>query len=210
MTAPLQTTAAQQMLQLQLPSAPATRLHLTAPGNVELKSGAHLVSREVVESENETRFEMLAQRGPISLVLSLNNRILRQDRVMVARSVILDEVLQGIERLYVTATFSILHGASDRLELELPGDFELTQVSADTLSRWGAVAQENGTQRLTIELRQPTAEPVTALISAVRSRETTATGHFPSCGRSTSKDMWPCWDYCSRTAGACNASCQTT
>jgi hypothetical protein len=179
LTTLVQTTAAQQMLQLQLPSTPSTQLHLTAPGNVELKAGAHVIRREVAMDQSVTRFELLAPPGPMSLVLSLNNRILRRERVMVARSVLIDEVLQGIERLHVTTTFSILHGAVEQLQVRLPADFEIQQVEADGLTRWSAAAQGDGTQTLSIDLRQPATEPVTARISAVRFQRDDANWLFP-------------------------------
>ena len=45
LTAPLQTAAAQQTLQIKLPTHAATRLKLAVPGNVDVKGGAAVVSR---------------------------------------------------------------------------------------------------------------------------------------------------------------------
>ena len=80
----LQTSAAQQSLQFALPTPTATKLHVAVPGNVEVRSGAAVVSRTVDEEANVTRFELLPQRGPLSLVMSLNNKLLLEQRVVMA------------------------------------------------------------------------------------------------------------------------------
>ncbi len=178
-TAPVQTTAAQQTLQVQLPAAATSRLNLVVPGNVELKSGAHVVSRVVDDAQGQTRFELLVPQGPWDLVMSLNNRILRRDRVMVARSVILDEVSQAVERLHATSTFSILHGATEQLAFLLPADFEITEVASEQLSRWELAEPQDGRRRLTIHLRAPSTEPVTIRFLGERLTRDDANWTFP-------------------------------
>ena len=97
MVAPVQTSAAQQTLDFRLPTPAATRMRVTVPGNVDVKSGAKLVSRVVDEAAGVTRFEMLPPRAQTSLVMSLNNRMLQRQRVVVARSILVDEVTVGYE-----------------------------------------------------------------------------------------------------------------
>jgi hypothetical protein len=155
-------------------------MQLTVPGNVELKSGAFVVRREVHEDRKETEFELIPPPGPISLVMSLNSHILRRDRVMVARSVVLDEIAAGVERVHVTSTFSILHGATDRVEFRLPAQFEVVQVATESLSRWSAAPDVEGQQKLTVVLRQPATEPVTVTLSAVRFSRDDKNWSFPA------------------------------
>jgi hypothetical protein len=85
---PVVVTAAQQSLQFRLPTAGSSTLRLAVPGNVEVKSGAQVVDRQYVEAEDQTRFELLSADGAVSVVMSLNNRRLREDRVVLARSVL--------------------------------------------------------------------------------------------------------------------------
>ena len=76
MVAPLTATAAKQILQYRLPRPAAAKMQLTVPGDVEIKSGAAVISRTVenvgqvsnlsVEASGvkakQTRFELLPQR----------------------------------------------------------------------------------------------------------------------------------------------------
>src|SRR5262249_20715561 len=59
LTAPLQTAAAQQTLQVTLPTQAATRLKLSVPGNVEVKGGAAVVSRSFDMAAGRTLLELL-------------------------------------------------------------------------------------------------------------------------------------------------------
>ena len=42
------------------------------PGNVEVKGGAAVATREYDEATEQTTFELLPPRGPLAIVLSLN------------------------------------------------------------------------------------------------------------------------------------------
>jgi len=165
---PLQTAAAQQSMQFQIPTPPATRLQLTVPGNVEVRSGAAVAERTVTADGGQTRFDLLPGRGPLSLVLSLNNRQLLQQRLVVARSVLVGEVTQAYQRLHATVSLGVLHGAVDRFRFELPAGFEVTDVASPLLSRWQVAAGEADPARvLEVTLREPTTETVVLNISAV-------------------------------------------
>ena len=167
MVAPLQTSAAQQSLTFRLPTPAAARLRLVVPGNVEVKSGAKVVSRTLDEAAGVTRFELLLPKEQLSLVMSLNNRMLRQQRVVVARSVLVDEITSAYERLHTTVSFDVLHGAADRFRLALPEGFEPTEVLSPLLSRW-AVATVDNQRVLEIVLREPSTETVVLNVSATR------------------------------------------
>jgi hypothetical protein len=88
----LETNASQQILNFQLPRPAAARLRVTVPGNVEVKQGASLISRTVDETAGVTRLELVPVTGPMQLVMSLNNRQLRQQRVVVVRGIQVAEV----------------------------------------------------------------------------------------------------------------------
>ena len=165
---PLVTGAARQVLNFQLPTPSSTRLFVKVPGDVEVRSGAAVISRVFDEAASETRFELLPQKGQVSIVMSLNSRLKRRDRVVVARSVLIDEVTQAYERLHATVSFDILHGAVDDLSVSLPPAFEVTDVSSPHLSKW-AVNKSNNAAVLDIKLRAETVGTVILNISAVRS-----------------------------------------
>jgi hypothetical protein len=167
MVTPLETSAAQQSLAFRVPAAPASRLRLTVPGNVEIKSGAAVVRRQVDEAADVTRFDLLLPAGPTSLVMSLNNRLLRRQRVIVARSVLVDEITAACERLHATVSLAVLHGATDRFRFVLPDGFEPAEVLCPLMARWEVRVGE-GRRELEIVLREPTTETVVLHLSATR------------------------------------------
>jgi hypothetical protein len=174
LTAPLATSAAQQTLSIELPHAPAAKFSLSVPGNVEVRSGAAVISREVDAEGQLTQLELQLGKGPLSIVLSLNNKLLAKDLVSLARSVFVDEMTQSYERLHATVTLVVLHGALENAALELPAGFEVTSVESPLVSRW---AVEEGV--LNIALREPTTESVVLNISAVRNGPPPDDWRFP-------------------------------
>ncbi len=77
--APLDTAAAQRTLSFRIPTPPATRLKLTVPGNVEIKSGATIIRRDLDERP-ATTFDLLPRRGQNCVVMSLNNHQLQKEK----------------------------------------------------------------------------------------------------------------------------------
>jgi hypothetical protein len=167
MLAPMSATAARQRLTVRLPDVPASRLHLTVPGDVEIKSGANVAERAVDEQTGVTRFELPTASGTLDLELSLNSRLLRHDRVVVARSVLVDEITEAYERLHATISLAVLHRAVERFEFGLPEGFEITDVATPQLARW-AVASQEGRRVLEVHLREPVTESVVLTLSAIR------------------------------------------
>jgi len=178
MVAPLQTTAARQVLQFRVPRPPAARLRLTVPGDVEVKSGGEVASRVVDEAGGLTRFELLPQSGDTTLVMTLNSRLQRQSQAVVARSVLVDEVTEAYEKLHATVSLAVLHRAVDRFRFALPEGFEITQVSSPLLARWD-VQQESGRRVLAVQLQEQTTETVVLSLSAIK---TSAGSHGRATG----------------------------
>ena len=175
---PLVTGAARQVLNFQLPTPSSTRLFVKVPGDVEVRSGAAVISRVFDDAAAETRFELLPEKNQVSIVMSLNSRLKRRDRVVVARSVLVDEVTQAYERLHATVSFDILHRAVDELSITIPPAFEVTDVSSPHLSKW-AVQRGNDEGVLDIQLRSETVGTVVLNISAVRSSPTLEDWRLP-------------------------------
>lgn len=113
-TAAVPAAAALQTLQMALPTPPAARLRLSVAGNVEVKAGAALASRSYDEKTNRTALELLPQNGVMTLVLSLNNRQAREQRLITADAVLIDGITLGYERLHAQIKFRILHDPVDR------------------------------------------------------------------------------------------------
>jgi hypothetical protein len=174
LTAPLVTNAAQQTLSVELPHAPAAQLSLTVPGNVEIRSGAAVISREVDAEAKQTQLELALAKGPLNIVLSLNNKLLAKDLVSLARSVFVDEMTQSYERLHATVSLVVLHGALENAALDIPKGFEVTSVVSPLVSRW---AVEDGV--LNVTLREPATETVVLNISAVRNGPPPEDWRFP-------------------------------
>ena len=165
---PLETTAARQILAFRLPTPPAARMRLTAPGDVEIKSGAAVASRVFDEKTEETLIEILPQRGDVSLVMTLNSRLLRRDRIVVARSVLLDEVTSAYERLHATVSMEILHRAVGRFRFAVPDGFDVTDVRTPNLSAWAIEQEADGRRILNVGLRDETTDTTVLNLSAVR------------------------------------------
>ena len=176
--APVQTSAARQKISIRLPSAGAAKLRLTVPGDVEVKSGASVVSRTFDEEKAETRFELLAPRDQLNLEMTLNSRLLKEDRVVLAQSVVVVEVTEAYESLHATVSLDILHRALDRFEFELPTGFEVTSVRSPELARW-ALRTEGDVQVLEVLLREEQTGTVTLGIAGTRSDPDLETWQFP-------------------------------
>jgi hypothetical protein len=178
MVAPIQTTAARQILNFHLPMPAATTLRLTVPGDVEVKSGAPVIARTFDEAAGQTRIELLPQHGDVSLVMTLNSRLKRKDRVVVARSVLVDEVTASYERLHATVSMAVLHRAVDQFRFAVPAGFEVTDVRSPQLARW-AIATEGGRRILEVQLREETTETTVLNLSMVRASPDLAAWTLP-------------------------------
>ncbi|MBN1394242.1 MAG: hypothetical protein JW959_04410, partial [Pirellulales bacterium] len=165
MTAPLETTAARQVLNYRLPRPPAVALRLEVPGDVEIKGGADVIGRKVVGGR--TRFELLQRPGDTSLLMTLNSHLNRAERLVVARCVLLDEISESHEKLRASVTFSVLHRAVDSFSIAAPEGFEITEASSPLLARW-EVVERGGRRVLEVRLRERTRENVELNLTAVR------------------------------------------
>ena len=178
MVAPLETTAAQQMLSFRLPRAAAGRLRLTVPGDVEIRSGADVAGRVVDHAAAVTRFELLPTAGDATLLMSLNSHLKRKEQAVLARNVLVDEVTAGCEKLYATVSLAVLYRAVDHFRFVVPEGFEITEINSPLLSRWD-VKVENGRKIANVRLREQTTETVVLNIAAVRAAAPLGEWRFP-------------------------------
>lgn len=160
MVMPVSANAAQQTLTFHVPTAPTSRLHLTVPGNIEVKSGASTVSRTFDESQNLTQFTLLASREPMSIVMSLNNQTLRENSTLMSRGVLVAEVTAAYERLHATMSMSVLNGATDEFRFLVADDLEVNSVNCPLMSRWEVETNDVGKKVLVVKLRSAATESV--------------------------------------------------
>jgi len=172
MAVPIQTSAAKQSLSIQLPSPSATRFALTVPGNVEVKSGVPVVDRVYDQDTDTTQFDLLASRGAMDIVLSLNNQLLKDEQVTVSRSVLVHKLTAHTQQMHVTCSMNVIYGAVEEAQFTVPEGFQVSHVSTELLSQWEIKdppqdANEKG-KRLVVKLRQPTREDFVLNITAAR------------------------------------------
>lgn len=180
-TAAVAVHAAHQTMSLEVPSAPATTVQLLVPGNVELRSGVRVVARHYDAATDVTHFDLLADPGQWNFVLSLNNRILQRERLVVATNAVVDTITRGREYVSITSTFTVLHGAVERLEWRIPKNLEVHHVDSEWLSRW-EIAADSDEQlvRLVAHLRAPTSDVVKVTILGERATTMDSSWTFPS------------------------------
>lgn len=167
MMLPIVTSAAQQTLRLQLPSSTATQFEIAVPGNVEVKSGASVVSRAYSAEQDQTRFELLLPRQTMNLVMSLNNKQLKDERVIVTRSVSIHELTPNDQSLHTTCSVDVINGAVEQLELLVPKGYEIQSVDTRLLSQWSVKKNAQNQATLTVGLREATREDFVVNIKAV-------------------------------------------
>ncbi len=178
MVSPVTTTAAQRVLNFRLPQAPAGRLRLVVPGDVEIRAGASVASRQVDSAAGMTRIELLPKAGDMSLVISANSRLGQQDRVVVARSVLVDEITRSSEWLHATVSLAVLHRPVDQFRFALPQGFEVTQVASPQLLRW-SVAGPADRRVLEVRLREEIDKTVVLQLTALRTGPLPGQWSFP-------------------------------
>lgn len=167
LTMPVVTSAAQQAVSFRVPTPAATRIRVSVPGNVEIRSG--VLSRVFDQVAAVTRFEVPPARGTQQLVMSLNNRTRALQRVVSARSVLVDEVTQGYRRLHATMSMQVLRGGAPSFAFRLPNDLEVTDVVAPQVAQW-RVREENNERVLEVQLHEQATDRVTLAITAAGTR----------------------------------------
>ena len=112
MSAAVHHAAAEQTLTVLLPHAANSKIDLIVPGNIEIKSGVSVLKRTIDEEQNVTRFELMAKPGPLQITMSLNNKRLKTEEIVVARNVLVAELTQAIQRLHGTFSMQVQQGAA--------------------------------------------------------------------------------------------------
>jgi len=185
LVAPLEMTSAQQSLSFRLTNASVGRWRLSVPGDVEIKSGADVVSRKVdvagpnaEKGANVTRFELLPRTGNTTIQMSLNSHLQRREPAVASRCVLFDEVTEAYEKLHASVTCWILHRAVDRFRFVVPEGFEITEINSPLLARWD-VETDSGRMIASVRLREQTTDTVVLSIAAIKSPVQLKAWHTP-------------------------------
>ena len=145
---------------------------------MEVKSGAVVVSRNIDVDGNVTDFEILPNSEMMSILISLNNKKLRDQSTVIARGVLVEEITQGYERLHATMSMGVLNGASDEFRFAIDDELEVNSVSGDLLSRWSVETAEQPKQ-LVVKLRSPATERVVIHVRLDRLKPQLANWQMP-------------------------------
>jgi hypothetical protein len=165
--AAVETSTSQQTLRIGLPRPAAARMQLVVPGNVEIKSGAQVITRRVDEIAGVTQFTVNVSAESMAIVLSLNNRQLLEQRLIVARGGLVDRLGPTEERLYASYSLNVLHRPVEQLRFAVPVGFDIAEVASPQLARW-TITGTGADRVLELTLRQPTIGQTPVQIQAVR------------------------------------------
>ena len=167
---PVIVSAAQQSLSFKIPAPPSSTMKISVPGNVEIKNGADVVSRAVDADSETTNFEVLVPRAQANITMSLNNRRLRDERAVVARSLIISRVQDSYENVEMSISLGILHGAVQQVRFRVPSDLEITEIQSEWLERWGIEEEGETNSTIAVDLRQAATKPFALNVTGVRNR----------------------------------------
>ena len=158
MSAPVVTTAAKQSLNIQVPVQASGKFTLSVPGDVEIKSGASVIHRQVSDDDPQTTFDLLVPRSGLKLEMSLNSHLVQQQQVVASKAVQLAEVTEAYDRLYSTFSQNVLHGEVSAFAFDIPDDLEIVDVRCAEMADWKVLAEP--ARQLVVNLRAPATETV--------------------------------------------------
>jgi hypothetical protein len=189
-TTPLEIDSTRQRIVFQMPHGTKNSMRLTITGDVELKSGASVISRKVEEriGENNTKslttqFELLTNAGnqQTNITMSLNSHKSGAYQAVLARSIQFAEVTEQYEKLHATVSLTEMHQGISEAEFEIPDGFEITAVAAVLLDKWNveksdktdnANKQENkSAAKLKLKFREQLPGLTTIYLSAIKVKQ---------------------------------------
>ncbi|MDR2762074.1 MAG: acid shock protein, partial [Planctomycetaceae bacterium] len=150
-TTPLEIDSTRQRIAFRLLHSPKNTLHLTIPGDVELKSGASVISRKVEQKTDDkntklssTQFDLLTKSDSqqTDITMSLNSHKTGAYQAVLARSVQFAEITEQYERLHATISLTEMHQGIAEAIFEIPEGFEITDVASILLDKWNVEKNE--------------------------------------------------------------------
>ena len=126
---PVQNQDNSRHLQLTLPAGVTGRLRLEAGGDVILKNGPPVLQRTFQPERNVTVFTLLPQRGPLHITLSLNNRFMPGERMLLADCRLLDILGEKDETLTAAVILKVSQQPLPQLRLRIDPAFSVVAVN---------------------------------------------------------------------------------
>ncbi|MDR3109727.1 MAG: hypothetical protein LBU65_08580 [Planctomycetaceae bacterium] len=181
MTSPLFVNSVRQELHYQLPLAPKTVERLLVSGDVELRSGATVIARNVAGEglSRKTSFELVPLGNKRDLVLTLNSHRDKTTRSILTRSTQTATVSEYDEKLSAAFSVNVIHQGIEQLEFLIPNGFEIDSAKSPLMLRW-SVREDAGNKILDIIFRESITGIVNVELSAIREFDATETDwRFP-------------------------------
>ncbi|MDR1053467.1 MAG: hypothetical protein LBL39_04775, partial [Planctomycetaceae bacterium] len=197
-TTPLEIDSTRQRIAFKLPYGVKNSLRLTIPGDVELKSGASVISRKVDKQTDDknvktqtTQFELLpkAINNLTDITMSLNSHRIGSYQAVLARSIQFAEITEQYERLHATVSLTEMHQGISEAAFEIPAGFEITDVASVLLDKWVVEkGEKNGDgktapDKLKLKFREQLPGLVTIHLSGIKvnklSRDKVTDWRFP-------------------------------
>ncbi|MDR1480890.1 MAG: hypothetical protein LBJ00_18350 [Planctomycetaceae bacterium] len=189
-TTPLDIDSTRQRIAFRLPYGVKNSLQLAISGDVELKSGAAVISRKVEKQTDDkntktqtTKFELLPQpaNNLIDITMSLNSHRIGSYQAVIARSAQFAEITEQYERLHATVSLTEMHQGISEAVFEIPAGFEMTDVKTKlvdnkslVLDKWVVEKGEknnDGTttpEKLKLKFRERLPGSVTIFLSGIK------------------------------------------
>lgn len=161
------TSKAIQKLGVALLPIPVSEVDVIVDGNIEMRSGAAVRQRTYDADSNKTRFQLVTTSPNLEWTMSLNNKTLREDRTVLASSLLIADISASHDTVHVTTSFDILNGASESVSFEIPDGYEVLNVQSEAMARWKVDSQASP-RKLVIDWRSPVLEKAITQIALIR------------------------------------------
>ncbi len=161
------TSKAIQKLGVALLPIPVSEVEVIVDGNIEMRSGAAVRQRIYDADSNKTRFQLVSTSTNLELTMSLNNKTLREDRTVLASSLLIADISASHDTVQVTTSLDILNGASESVSFEIPDGYEVLNVQSESMARW-RVDSQSSPRKLVIDWRSPVLEKAITQITLIR------------------------------------------
>ncbi len=148
---------ADRELRFRLPPVGAGTVRLIVPGDVELRAGPAVLSRNFDATTNRTQFLLPLTPGELHVVIGPNQQQESSQASFVAHSLLINEVTTAYERLHARLSVHPTSGRIRQFSVLLPDQFDVLSVHTTQLQKWEMDTTE-GRRTLTITLREPTAD----------------------------------------------------
>ncbi len=127
---------ADRELRFRLPPVGAGTVRLIVPGDVELRAGPAVLSRNFDATTNRTQFLLPLTPGELHVVIGPNQQQESSQASFVAHSLLINEVTTAYERLHARLSVHPTSGRIRQFSVLLPDQFDVLSVHTTQLQKW--------------------------------------------------------------------------